>query len=78
MGLSTLNYGHRSRVLAQHLTKQLPFDVTSQHVRGHQDSKRRSIDDIGQKEESDCDSLATTESTKLKEIDLSKLKDEAL
>ena len=62
----------------QHLKKKLPFDVTSQHVRGHQDSKRRSVDDIGQEEESDCDSLATTESTKLKEIDLSKLKDEAL
>ena len=65
----------------QHLKDKLPFPVTSQHVKGHQDYKRsKSVDDIGKAEESDCDSLETTESAtaKEREIDTSKLKDEAL
>ena len=65
----------------QHIKDQLPFPVTSQHVKGHQDTKKSKSAGAARKaEESDCDSLETTESTiaKEKEIDASKLKDEAL
>ena len=65
----------------QHLKDRLPFPVTSQHVKGHQDSRiSKSAGNTGKAEESDCDSLETTDSAiaKEKEIDTSQLKDEAL
>ena len=60
-----------------HLKSKLQCGVRSRHVRGHQDTKRKKKPLQETEDDSDCDSLATTESTKLKEIDETKLSDEA-
>jgi len=58
----------------QHLRQKLPFGVISQHVRGHQDTAKKKTEP----DESDCDSLETTESALGKEKDLDGLDDNAM
>ena len=58
----------------QHLRKKVPFRVVSNHVRGHQDTAKKKK----KAEESDCDSLETTESTSGKEKVVDGLDDNAL